>query len=183
MAAMQVTLENIAPSKLLNYIQKQTLVEFISQKKYAELEHRLRQQLGTSKVTLKDMKQHLSTRPEFIQSLRQHPTGAAAFNKYTEAVQRLKGMDRGKAGAVRKVMTQPTQRFKGCLATRLQPADYEHCLDNYDDKQFQNVGLVPTALKQRVYDKGDIATRGILQETLTRKTHTISDVAVAADAW
>jgi hypothetical protein len=41
----------------------------------------------------------------------------------------------------------------------LQPADYDHCLDNYDDEQFQNIGLVPTALKQRVYDKGDIATR------------------------
>jgi hypothetical protein len=73
-------------------------------------------------------------------------------------------------------MTQPTQRYKGCLASRLQPADYEHCLDNYDDEQFQNIGLVPTALKQRVYDKGDIATRGILQETLTRKTNTISDI-------
>jgi hypothetical protein len=72
-------------------------------------------------------------------------------------------------------MTQPTQRYKGCLASRLQPADYEHCLDNYDDEQFQHVGLVPTALKQRVYDKGDSATRGILKETLTRKTHTISD--------
>jgi hypothetical protein len=73
-------------------------------------------------------------------------------------------------------MTQPTQRYKGCLASRLQPADYDHCLDNYDDEQFQNIGLVPTALKQRVYDKGDIATRGILQETLTRKTNTISDI-------
>jgi hypothetical protein len=67
----------------------------------------------------------------------------------------------------------PTQRYKGCLASRLQPADYEHCLDNYDDEQFQNIGLVPTALKQRVYDKGEIATQGILQETLTRKTNTI----------
>jgi hypothetical protein len=45
MAAMQVTLENIAPSKLLNYVQKQTLVDFVSPKKYAEVEHRLRQQL------------------------------------------------------------------------------------------------------------------------------------------
>jgi hypothetical protein len=35
---------------------------------------------------------------------------------------------------------------------------------------------VPTALKQGVHDKGDIATRGILKETLTRKTNTISDI-------
>jgi hypothetical protein len=62
------------------------------------------------------------------------------------------------------------------LASRLQPADYEHCLDNYDDEQFQNIGLVPTALKQQVYDKGDIATRGILKEKLTWKPNTISDI-------
>jgi hypothetical protein len=85
-------------------------------------------------------------------------------------------MDHGKAATVRKVVTQPTQRYKGCLASRLQPADYDHCLDNYDDEQFQNIGLVPTALKQRVYDKGGIVTRGILKETLTRKTNTISDI-------
>jgi hypothetical protein len=34
---MQATLENIAPSKLLNYVQKQTLVDFVSPKKYAEV--------------------------------------------------------------------------------------------------------------------------------------------------
>ena len=109
MAAMQVTLENIAPSKLLNYVQKQTLVDFVSPKKYAEVEHQLRQQLDTSKLTLKDMQHHLATSPQFIQSLRNHPTGVDAFNKYQQAVERLRGMDDGKAAAVRKVMTQPTQ--------------------------------------------------------------------------
>jgi hypothetical protein len=141
MAAMQVALENIAPSKLLNYVQKQTLVDFVSPKKYAEVEHRLRQQLDKSKITVRDMKQ------QFIQSLRNHSTGVDAFNKYQQAVKRLRGMDHGKAAAVRKVMTQPTQRYKGCLASRLQPADYDHCLDNYDE-HFQNIGLVLTALKQ-----------------------------------
>jgi hypothetical protein len=157
-------------------VQKQTLVDFVSPKKYAEVEHRLRQQLDKSKITLKDMKQHLATSPKFIQSLRTHSTGVDAFNKYQQVVERLRGMDHGKAAAVRKVMTQPTQRYKGCLASILQPADYKHCLVNYDDEQFQNIGLVPTALKQRVYDKGDIATRCILTETLTRKTNTISDI-------
>jgi hypothetical protein len=75
--------------------------------------------------------------------------------------------------ALPSTMTQPMQRYKGCLASILQPADYKHCLVNYDDEQFQ---IELTALKQRVYDTGDIATRGILQETLTRKTNTISDI-------
>jgi hypothetical protein len=104
-------------------VQKQTLVDFVSPKKYAEVEHRLRQQLDKSKITLKDINQRLATSPQFIQSLRSHQTGVEAFNKYQQAVERLRGMDHGKAAAVRKVMTQPTQRYKGCLASRLQPAD------------------------------------------------------------
>jgi hypothetical protein len=36
---------------------------------------------------------------------------------------------------VRKVMTAPRRRYQGCLATRLKPADYENCLDNYDNNE------------------------------------------------
>jgi hypothetical protein len=56
----------------------------------------------------------------------------------------------------------------------LKPADYDHCLDNYNSEEFDRIGeeLVPPALKQRVYDQGDVATRGILKETLTRTTGT-----------
>jgi hypothetical protein len=57
------------------------------------------------KITPKDMKQHLATNPQFIQSLRNHSTGVDAFNKYQQAVERRRGMDHGKAAAVRKVMT------------------------------------------------------------------------------
>jgi hypothetical protein len=92
-------------------------------------------------------------------------------------VARLQGIDRGRALAVRKVMTAPRRRYQGCLATRLKPADYENCLDNYDNEEFDSIGLVPSrALQQRVYDRGDVTTRGILQETLSRKTGTISDI-------
>jgi hypothetical protein len=144
----------------------------ISPARYADLEQRLRQQLNKSSINLEDMKQLLATRPEFMQSLWQHAIGAEAFGKQFSDCQTLTDPSRR---PVRKVMTQPTQRYKGCLASRLQPADNGHCLNNYDDEQCQNIGLVPTALKQRVYDKRDSATRGILKETLTRKTRTISD--------
>jgi hypothetical protein len=176
MASIEVTLQSIAPSKLLNYVQKQKLIDFVSPQQYAELEHRLRQSLNKSKITLKDVKQHLATRPDFILSLRKDNTGAEAFQKYTEAVNRLRGLDKGKAQAVRKVMNAPRARYKGCLATRLQPTDYEYCLNNYDDEQYDRIGMVPNSLKQRVYDNGDVATRGILKETLTRKTGTLSDI-------
>jgi hypothetical protein len=81
MAAMQVTLENIALSKLLNYVPKQTLVDFVSPKKYAEVEHRLRQQLDKSKITLKDMKQHLATSPQIIQSVRNYSTNTSRLSR------------------------------------------------------------------------------------------------------
>jgi hypothetical protein len=32
-------------------------------------------------------------------------------------------------------MTAPRRRYQGCLATRLKPADYENCLDNYDNNE------------------------------------------------
>jgi hypothetical protein len=111
-----------------------------------------------------------------VQSLRNHAVGQEAFDKYIAAVNRLRGMDRSGAVAVRKVMTQPRRRYQGCLATRLKPQDYEHCLDNYDDEQYDNMGLVPAALKQRVYDKGDVATRGILEQTLSRKGNVLSGI-------
>jgi hypothetical protein len=111
MASFEVTLQSIAPSKLLNYVQKQKLIDFVSPQQYAELEHRLRQSLNKSKITLKDVKQHLASRPDFIQSLRKDNTGAEAFQKYTEAVNRLRGLDKGKAQAVRKVMNAPRAMF------------------------------------------------------------------------
>jgi hypothetical protein len=77
------------------------LVDFVSPKKYAEVEHRLRQQLDKSKNYTEG---HEAASRNF--SLRNHPTGIDAFNKYQQAVERLRGMDHGKAAAVRKVMTQ-----------------------------------------------------------------------------
>jgi hypothetical protein len=41
----------------------------------------------------------------------------------------------------------------------LKPADYDQCLDNYTSEEFDHIDLVPPALKQRVYDQGDVATR------------------------
>jgi hypothetical protein len=113
MASFEVTLQSIAPSKLLNYVQKQKLIDFVSPQQYAELEHRLRLSLNKSKITLKDVKQHLASRPDFIQSLRKDNTGAEAFQKYTEAVNRLRGLDTGKVSeAVRMKLSDTYSRYK-----------------------------------------------------------------------
>ena len=45
-----MSLESLAPSKLLNYVQKDALTAFLTPPKYAEVEQRLRTNLGKSKV-------------------------------------------------------------------------------------------------------------------------------------
>ena len=164
-----ITLANLAPSKLLNYVKRDDLIAFITPRRYAELEHRLKVQLGKERINLKDMKKYLASEKEFIDSLRKHQTGADAFEKYQQAVQRLRSIDKTQATAVRKVMAEPRRRYQGCLATRLQPEDYQHCLDNYDDEEFESMSLVPAALKQRVHDRGNMQTQGILRPSLTRR--------------
>jgi NDP-sugar pyrophosphorylase family protein len=95
MASMQeekdndISLDTIAPSKLLNYVTKDNLIAFVTPQRYAELEHRLREMLNKSKINLKDIKKHLATQPQFIQSLKRHETGVEAFQKYQNAVARL----------------------------------------------------------------------------------------------
>jgi hypothetical protein len=66
--------------------------------------------------------------------------------------------------------TQPRNCYQGCLASRLKLADCDHWLDNYNSKELDHIDLVPLALKQRGYDLGDVATRGILKETLIQTT-------------
>jgi hypothetical protein len=78
MASIDPTLETLAPSKLLSYLQKDRL---ISPARYADLEQRRRQQLKKSSINLEDMKQLLATRPEFMQLLRQRAIEAEAFGK------------------------------------------------------------------------------------------------------
>jgi hypothetical protein len=129
MASIDPTLETLAPSKLLNYVQKDRL---ISPARYADLEQRRRQQLNKFSINLKDMKQLLATRPEFMQSIRQHAIGKEAFGKYQQAVQRLSNIDRTKSSTSRKVMTQPRNRYQGCLASRLKPEEnYETRSESY----------------------------------------------------
>ena len=164
----EITVESLAPSKLLNYVRKDALVGFLTQQKNAEVEQRLRSSLGKSRINLKDMKKFLATKPDFIAALRKSQTGARAMDKYNQAVGRLRSIDRSKAAATRKVMSEPRRQFTGCLATRLKETDYQHCLDNYDQNEdYAAIELVPSALTQRgVHDRGDQATKDVLRTGL-----------------
>ena len=59
-------------------------------------------------------------------------------------------------------MIQPRHRYLGYLATKIQLEDYEDCLDRYNSPVFDNIGLIPSRLKQRVYYSGDAKKKELL---------------------
>jgi hypothetical protein len=149
---MTTDYDTIASSKLLNYVTKADLVQFITSEKYQQLENQLRQELGKEKITLKDVKKFLSTQEEFVESIKNDALGHQAWEKYKQAAQRMRDPDMiQRRNAVRQGMTQPRRRYLGCLASKLQPDDYKGCLDTYDDIKYERLKLVPSGLKQRVY--------------------------------
>lgn len=141
---------DISPSKLLNYVRKAELQELLTPIGFANLQGQLQQQLG-DQPTLKDIKQYLSGQEAFIAKLKQSEIGDQALQRYQDAVTRLKQVDRDKLLEIRKGMIEPRRRYVGCLATKLKPEDYRDCLDNYDSSEFDTVKLIPSALKQRVF--------------------------------
>ena len=115
----ETTFETIAPSKLLNYVKKADLVAFINPQRYAVMENQLKQELGVSKVNLKQMKQKLATNMEFITALKQNELGQQAWAKYEASRARFRDPElRARSKVVRQKMTQPRNRYMGCLATK-----------------------------------------------------------------
>jgi hypothetical protein len=175
---MTADYDNVAPSKLLNYVKKQDLVQFITPEKYKQVEDQLRQELGKEKITLKDVKKFLSNQEEFVDSIKNDALGHQAWEKYKQAVQRMRDPAMiQRRNAVRQGMTQPRRRYLGCLASKLQPDDYKGCLDTYDDVKYERLKLVPSGLKQRVYQNTTDATlRTALGPTINNPKTYFSDL-------
>ena len=115
-----VTLQNLAGSKLLNFTTKDMLKQLLTPIKYAEVEQRLRQSLNKERINLKEIKQYLSTREDFLVSLRTSPIGAQAFGKYKIASERLQNMEiRDRSQKARQIMQKPRAGYTGCLATKI----------------------------------------------------------------
>ena len=173
-------IESIPSSKLLNYVKKSDLIEYLTREKYEELENHLHKELNKERITLRDIKRYLTQDNEFMEGLRAHDLGANALEKYTEAADRLRNVskaERERRAQVRKGLTQPRKRFKGCLATKIEKEDYQECLDNYDSEEYQNISLVPSALVDRVYhNTQDDALKQALEKTVRSRSHRPSDL-------
>ena len=148
----QATYENIPHSKLLNYVKKTELVAFLTSEKYISLEKQLRVDLKKENILLRDIKKFLAGREDFMTELKVSTLGRQAWTKYVDTVSRMREPAlQSRIQAIRKGMTEPTRRFKGCLATKIQPEDYQACLETYDDERYDNIHLVPSGLKKRVH--------------------------------
>lgn len=166
------TVATVSASKLLNYVKKDELIEFMTRAQYEQLKTNLQQTLGKQKISLSDMKKNLKTNEQFITALRSSPFGKRAFDRYIAGATRLRSVDKARAKEVRKVMKEPRNRFLGCLATKLDTTDYQTCLDTYDNPDYARVKMVPSALKERVYETGDADIRRVLAPSVVGKKFT-----------
>jgi hypothetical protein len=168
--AQAVSLDNITDSKLMNFVTKSDLQQFLTPAKYMEVEQHVRHQLGKERVSIREIKQYIMTRGDVTQALRKSDYGVNAFRKYKVTAERLQNMDnRAQMQNVRRVMTQPRNRFRGCIATKTPQDTYQQCLTEYNDSKYDNLSLVPEQLRQRVYENGDANTRALLATSVANK--------------
>lgn len=177
--------DQVPPSKLLNYIKKDDLMNVLGHQNYFVIVDDLRKQTGQDKIPVSEVKKALAKEPKYAEGLQrvvasEHATAAVA--KYNAARERARNLDRTKGALVRKGMAPHNRRYKGCLATRLTPDDYTYCLDNYNDAQFERYKMVPPALKGRVYnDTEDDALKNALSGAVVGRT--LSDLPTGFRYW
>jgi hypothetical protein len=144
---------NIPAKKLLHYVTKAQLVQAVGPEGFRVLQDRARQ--AGEKMTAKFLKDELAKDFIFLEQLRTSPLGQQAFAKYAANSARLTDPGvRAKSRQVRQEMAEPRRGFLGCVATKITPAEYKECTEEYDNPEYQNLSLVPSgALKQSVYEK------------------------------
>jgi len=173
-----------ALTKLLNYTKKDKLINFITQEKYTQLEQQIMNKTGKSKVNMKEMKKYLASNNDFEKQFRKSALAEMAYQKYNAAADRMRNIDRTRAAKVKRFMAQPRRRFLGCIATKVQPKDYEDCLDNFDNDKYDNIGMVPSALKQRVYDNtSNQLVKAALEPTVVSKWYSANDIPSGLKAY
>ena len=165
------SIETLSAKKLLHFVKKDELEKFVGKVAYDEMYLNLQARLGKSKVTLRELKDAWARNDSFVGAVRTSPLGSTAFQRYATAASRLQGLARDRGQEVRKVMAEPRRRYLGCLATKIQPEEYQACLDEYDYPAFDKIKLVPPSLKSRVYERtSDAHTRTVLAPSVSGKS-------------
>jgi hypothetical protein len=106
---------------------------------------------------LGQLKKEIQANQLFWQKVNNDGPLQARFEKDGREYFRKKAEEKEKRKDLSKQMSLPKKQYKGCVATRLQPTDYEYCNDNYDDQNahYERYGsIIPQdALRQKEYYK------------------------------
>jgi hypothetical protein len=171
MSAPVNTLETMPAAKLLHYVTKSELQQFLTPAKYIQVEQHVRQQLNKERISVREVKQYLVTRGDVMEALRKSDFGLNAFRKHKLTSERLQNMDnRAQMQNVRRIMKKPRNRFRGCIAAKTPQETYQQCLVEYNQPKFDNLSLVPTELRNRVYQNGDAQTRALLATSIAKQS-------------
>lgn len=164
-------------AKLLSYVKKDELVHMLGES-YVQMMSDIATRTGKQKVDIRDLKRQLSMYMPYNDILQnkvmKHELMRKAVERYRERREKMlkrladpayRKRVTDSRRATRHVMSQPARQMKGCLATRLKPADYEYCLQNFDqDIDYEKMKIVPAnALKQSVFEKYP-ESRNVLQK-------------------
>jgi hypothetical protein len=144
----QYTLTTIPASKLLFRTKAAELRASLGKALLVQLENRAKEETSKpgkpGKLTAKLLKQYLAEDNRFMNAFRKSPLGQRAYDSYVANVRRLSSpTSRQKAQATRRAMAPARKGFAGCIATRLEPADFEHCALNYDSTEYDHIDLIP----------------------------------------
>lgn len=147
------SLETLPSKTLLHYVKRDELVKMLPAAAVADLQRQATAE--GKKLTAKFLKDALQANPNFTVQLRNSALGVQAYQKYVANYQRITAPDvRAKSRQVRREMTEPRRGFAGCIATKIDPKVYKECAESYDNPEYQNISLVPSAaLRQSAYKK------------------------------
>jgi hypothetical protein len=147
------SLETLPAKTLLHNVKKEELVRSLPPNVVADLTRQATAQ--GQKLTAKFLKAAILQNPDYVNELRRSQLGFQAYQKYVANYQRITAPGvRAKSRQVRQEMIEPRHGFVGCVATKLKPQDFKECAETYDNPEYQNISLVPTAaLKQSAFKK------------------------------
>ena len=150
-------MEREQSEKLLAFAKPNDIKKALGTQQFYTLLATMEIQLGR-KPKLSEIKKYLKENQQFLKPLL---TNQEFLQKYAAAVEKrnspegLQTKEKNKKSI--EAMALPRKQYKGCLATKLKPEDYEYCLSNYDDSEAdyeKYSSLVPyNAVKQKEYNK------------------------------
>lgn len=155
------TLETLPLNSLLHLMKKEDLLSLLPNDERQTLEFEAFRK--GKKLTKEYLKEWVANRDDdwtdqFENFIRSTPQAQTAFEAYLKNVERLRDpANKDMTKQKRDVLKQAKKGFLGCVATKMDPFDFEECVDDCDKPEYREVALVPRRLRQVAYEKAGLA--------------------------